>query len=1536
MDVLQRGGSKILPVVPQLIMPLKEALNTRDPDILCRVMQIISALIKSTDMVGEALVPYYRQLLPVFNLFINDRVNIGDKIDYGQRKKKNLGDLMAETLDLMERNGGEDAFINIKYMIPTFESFHDDEQGGLRQEIEIEMQIETRARRSYTRNDLFKDQDAGGEQHFVNPACSIADDSDVHGVSRQVKSLQDIALAASQVQHAVRSIVAIFLLVISIAVLPSVLEVFGGSAPPHVAVLFFSLVSAPFMVITKYQWRLFAIVTVLTSTISLIGPAEQHKDNVANDDIYGPCLTKKDINEMPLQCDEFLDSPFHALHPALREFPAAIFKRGAELLLSTVSSRFLERTKADVCNVMFIPCDTSCTPYFCGLKIQYNATNPFPGGDEKTYDRFKNVFGRQTTEFVFAAMEALNDVTHNKETYTKPCKFSSPKPGDRCFIGGKQEEERKDARIARKVVECLLLLMLIVSCLQQVGDDLFRCPTFAQFAGFLVIAIGTALIVMGYMRLGKSLWVQVYASCAAISTYHSICTLMHRNDDDSWSNAIDIVQFLPKNLHQLNFIINDIMDPSSNIYLMYIFAMEVIEIVVQMLSVISRAKATDAQLVLVHCLLVACNLELLPVLFWSSRTRQLPLLVTAMALEISFDKGYMLLSLFSSEPGTFFEHIGFLAPSVMTIFTARAFGPMWKRKAPLPIRHLKLIVVCCTLLSSSIASYIIIAHVNQSTKCTALLGDVAECSSPKLYFENGLFMPLSCGLKFIRRIDCHNAKSIPGTREYEKMVNLEIINVSSSNISSVPWEWAMAPGVRVIDMSNTRICSIPWLGYANLKSVFGSDCLSMANWSHTGLRNIEYEWVGGLRKLRHIDLSSNNLTHLPLFDGFDQLQSVDLQNNEISNFESHPRIEFFMKNNPIKVAILTFSSRRFMDRWKEFRNPTEVYILGELDGNTAIVEFMRPSLKTLVMSPKRNVQGQLPSSLGNLVHLETLVIPDSFLHGAIPASLGKLHNLREVALPANNLEGTLSSEFGQLQNLARLDLKGNKVGGNLPSNLSWPALTRLVLSNNNFQGTFPESLGYTSGKLTRLSLDRNNFSGSLPSSLGNLKELVHLDLNSNTFHGTIPASLGNLTKLKEASFLASKSMAKRDATASKEWTMGIANDLMTRLIRTIPEHLYTPPPENKAEEDWKARTKRKKKRTPRELKAEAMERKRQRYALAKPSGRKSGTPRQATSARPKGVERTANAKATVGEDTVVEQKESSPSIPVSQEKEKKKKKKKKKKDKKDKKEKKKKEKEGEEEKKQNGQEEDGSKIVTPNGDEGSTLRVKLREHIRSLKEQRAGDDKHSVHKNKKGKKPKKEKKEKKAKKEKKKRKGHDEKSSSPLAPSSMHDRLDSPTAKDTALEKNERHEKGETKRRKNGFIFSIIETEPEKRNAEAHGEKSRGKVPLKVQLERAEKLQDKIHRLKKKGIVADEIWNASLKRAHGEKVVDDPTLIKKSMKRMERKKKKSERDWKDRLDATDTRRRNLATLRAQRRTKSKLTDDKKGRKRSKKEEQGDD
>lgn len=121
-DMLEHGGNKVLPVIPQLIIPIKTALNTRDADIICVILKILQKLVTCADMIGEALVPYYRQILPVFNIFKQKNVNYGDKIDYSQRKRHNIGELIQETLELLETTGGEDAFINIKYMIPTYES----------------------------------------------------------------------------------------------------------------------------------------------------------------------------------------------------------------------------------------------------------------------------------------------------------------------------------------------------------------------------------------------------------------------------------------------------------------------------------------------------------------------------------------------------------------------------------------------------------------------------------------------------------------------------------------------------------------------------------------------------------------------------------------------------------------------------------------------------------------------------------------------------------------------------------------------------------------------------------------------------------------------------------------------------------------------------------------------------------------------------------------------------------------------------------------------------------------------------------------------------------------------------------------------------------------------------------------------------------------------------------------------------------------------------------------------------------------------
>ena len=46
-----------------------DALNTRDMKIICTTLKIIQHLVVSADMIGEALVPYYRQILPIPNIF---------------------------------------------------------------------------------------------------------------------------------------------------------------------------------------------------------------------------------------------------------------------------------------------------------------------------------------------------------------------------------------------------------------------------------------------------------------------------------------------------------------------------------------------------------------------------------------------------------------------------------------------------------------------------------------------------------------------------------------------------------------------------------------------------------------------------------------------------------------------------------------------------------------------------------------------------------------------------------------------------------------------------------------------------------------------------------------------------------------------------------------------------------------------------------------------------------------------------------------------------------------------------------------------------------------------------------------------------------------------------------------------------------------------------------------------------------------------------------------------------------------------------
>lgn len=87
-------------------------------------LRVLGSGVASTEPPAElaALPAVELQILPIFNLYKNKNKNLGDGIDYGQRNYDCLGELIADTLALFEQKGGDDAFINIKYMVPTYES----------------------------------------------------------------------------------------------------------------------------------------------------------------------------------------------------------------------------------------------------------------------------------------------------------------------------------------------------------------------------------------------------------------------------------------------------------------------------------------------------------------------------------------------------------------------------------------------------------------------------------------------------------------------------------------------------------------------------------------------------------------------------------------------------------------------------------------------------------------------------------------------------------------------------------------------------------------------------------------------------------------------------------------------------------------------------------------------------------------------------------------------------------------------------------------------------------------------------------------------------------------------------------------------------------------------------------------------------------------------------------------------------------------------------------------------------------------------
>jgi hypothetical protein len=104
--------------------------------------------------------------------------------------------------------------------------------------------------------------------------------------------------------------------------------------------------------------------------------------------------------------------------------------------------------------------------------------------------------------------------------------------------------------------------------------------------------------------------------------------------------------------------------------------------------------------------------------------------------------------------------------------------------------------------------------------------------------------------------------------------------------------------------------------------------------------------------------------------------------------------------------------------------------------------------------------------------------------GNIPTSLGLLDNLLSLILGGNGFLSTLPSEFGQLPNLVELDILEAFLTGTIPFfYASFPSLEFLFLETNLLTGPYPLADGLGSTELIEVNLSDNNILGPLPISL---------------------------------------------------------------------------------------------------------------------------------------------------------------------------------------------------------------------------------------------------------------------------------------------------------------------------------------------------------------------------------------------------------------------------------------------------------------------
>ncbi|CAI8592290.1 unnamed protein product [Vicia faba] len=293
-----------------------------------------------------------------------------------------------------------------------------------------------------------------------------------------------------------------------------------------------------------------------------------------------------------------------------------------------------------------------------------------------------------------------------------------------------------------------------------------------------------------------------------------------------------------------------------------------------------------------------------------------------------------------------------------------------------------------------------------------------------------------------------------------------------------------------------------------------------------------------IRSLEHLFVYNNSLSgELPVeMTELKNLKNISLFNNMFSGVipqslginSSLVQLDFvnnrFTGNLPPnlcfgrKLSVLNMGINRFRGRIPPDvgRCPTlRRVILKQNKFTEPLPDFKRNTNLVFMEISNNEINGSIPSSLGNCTNLTDLMLSMNKFSGRIPPELGSLVNLRTLDLAHNNLEGPLPFQLSNCTKMDKFDAGFNFLNGSLPSSLQkWTRLNTLILNENRFSGGIPEFL-LAFKDLSELQLGGNMFGGKIPASVGTLQNLIYgLNLSSNGLIGDIPVEIGKLKTLQ--------------------------------------------------------------------------------------------------------------------------------------------------------------------------------------------------------------------------------------------------------------------------------------------------------------------------------------------------------------------------------------------------------------------------------------